>query len=202
MEESVVSTYFEDDGEIAFLRGDDIVKGVRLAVIALDLPKAGIKAEQVGSYSLRAGGAMAMKLNGSDRDTIRKFGRWNSDTFLMYIHNQITHLSALKYFGDRRTKLKPPGLASLTDVIFFCATFKIPFRRVSAGLVTDLNTDSSLGGGTRPALYCAGPSGPTCRGSASASGVAWKDAREKGVGTLEIAPLSPFSHCNGSGFKM
>jgi hypothetical protein len=93
-EESVLSTYFEDDGEIAFLRGDDIVKGVRRAVIALDLPKAGIKAEQVGSHSLRAGGAMAMKLNGSDRDTIRKFGRWNSDTFLMYIHNQIAHLSA------------------------------------------------------------------------------------------------------------
>eukprot|EP00978_Attheya_sp_CCMP212_P045877 scaffold364507_cov33-Attheya_sp.AAC.1 len=78
-EESVLSTYFDDDGEIAFLRGDDIVKGVRLAVIALDLPKAGIKAEQVGSHSLRAGGAMAMKLNGSDCDTIRKFGRWNSD---------------------------------------------------------------------------------------------------------------------------
>eukprot|EP00978_Attheya_sp_CCMP212_P027078 scaffold90284_cov45-Attheya_sp.AAC.2 len=174
-EESVLSTYFDDDGEIAFLRGDDIVKGVRLAVIALDLPKAGIKAEQVGSHSLRAGGAMAMKLNGSVRDTIpRKFGRWNSDTFLMYIHNQIAHLSA--------------GLASVIDVIFFCATFKIPFRRVSAGLVTNLNTDSSLGSGTRPALHCAGPSGPTCRGSASASGVASKHAREKGVGTLEIAP--------------
>eukprot|EP00978_Attheya_sp_CCMP212_P018812 scaffold51965_cov62-Attheya_sp.AAC.4 len=93
-EASVLSTYFDDNGEIAFLRGDDIVKGVRLAVTALDLPKAGIKAEQVGSHSLRAGGAMAMKLNGSDRDTIRKFGRWNSDTFLMYIHNQIAHLSA------------------------------------------------------------------------------------------------------------
>jgi hypothetical protein len=60
---------------------------------------------------------------------------------------------------------------------------------VCAGLVTNLNTDSSLGGGTRPALHCAGPSGPTCRGSASASGVAWKHAREKGVGTLEIAPV-------------
>jgi hypothetical protein len=93
-ETSVLSTYFDENGDIAFLRGDDIVKGVRLAVIALDLPKAGIKAEQVGSHSLRAGGAMAMKLNGSDRDTIRKFGRWNSDTFLMYIHNQIAHLSA------------------------------------------------------------------------------------------------------------
>ena len=32
---------------------------------------------------------MAVKLNGIDRDTIKKFGRWSSDTFLMYIHKQI-----------------------------------------------------------------------------------------------------------------
>ena len=93
-EDSVLSTYFDDNGDELYLQGDDIVKAVRLAVTALNLPQAGIKAEQVGSHSLRASGAMAMKLNGSDRDTIRKFGRWNSDTFLMYIHNQIAHFSA------------------------------------------------------------------------------------------------------------
>eukprot|EP00978_Attheya_sp_CCMP212_P013989 scaffold35372_cov59-Attheya_sp.AAC.5 len=115
-EESVLSTYFDDDGEITFLRGDDIVKGI---------------------------------------------------------------CPLQKYFGDRRTKLKPPCLAFFIDVIFFCATFKIPFCHVSAGLATNLNTDSSLGGGTRPALHCAGPSGPTCRGSASDSGVVSKHAQGK-----------------------
>jgi hypothetical protein len=93
-EDSVLSTYFDEQGEAVFLQGDNIMKAVRLAVTALNLPQAGIKAKQVGSHSLRAGGAMAMKLNGSHHDTIRKFGRWNSDTFLMYIHNQIAHLSA------------------------------------------------------------------------------------------------------------
>jgi hypothetical protein len=37
---------------------------------------------------------MAMKLNNIDRDTIKKFGRWSSDTFLMYIHEQISAFSA------------------------------------------------------------------------------------------------------------
>jgi hypothetical protein len=44
----------------------------------------------VSSHSLRAGRAMAMHLNGVDPNTIRKMGRWKSDTFLMYIHEQIS----------------------------------------------------------------------------------------------------------------
>lgn len=32
---------------------------------------------------------MALKLNGADRDIIKKLGRWSSDTFLLYIHEQI-----------------------------------------------------------------------------------------------------------------
>jgi len=36
---------------------------------------------------------MAMHLNKIDRDTIRKMGRWSSDTFLMYIHEQISAFS-------------------------------------------------------------------------------------------------------------
>ena len=47
----------------------------------------------VGSHSLRAGGAMAMHLNGISDNTIKKMGRWSSDTFLMYIHEQILAFS-------------------------------------------------------------------------------------------------------------
>ena len=36
---------------------------------------------------------MAMKLNGIDGETIMKHGRWTGLTFMMYIHNQIAHLS-------------------------------------------------------------------------------------------------------------
>ena len=37
---------------------------------------------------------MAMHLNHMSRDTIRKMGRWSSDTFLRYIHEQVSALSA------------------------------------------------------------------------------------------------------------
>ena len=67
---------------------------IRGAVTALGLSRRGIPATRVGSHSLRAGGAMAMKLNGCDLVTIMKTGRWTSLTFLTYIHNQIAHLGA------------------------------------------------------------------------------------------------------------
>ena len=67
---------------------------VRQAVRDLKLYRQGIKVANVGSHSLRAGGAMAMKLNGCDLITIMKTGRWTSLTFLTYIHNQIAHLGA------------------------------------------------------------------------------------------------------------
>lgn len=67
---------------------------VRRSVTQLQLHRRGIRATDVGSHSLRAGGAMAMKLNGCDLVTIMKTGRWTSLTFLTYIHNQIAHLGA------------------------------------------------------------------------------------------------------------
>jgi hypothetical protein len=67
---------------------------VRKSVRDLKLHRQGIRACDVASHSLRAGGAMAMKLNGCDLVTIMKAGRWTSLTFLTYIHNQIAHLGA------------------------------------------------------------------------------------------------------------
>ena len=54
----------------------------------------GYTPEDVSSHSLRAGGAMALFLNGASTITIRKMGRWRSDTFLMYIHEQISAFNA------------------------------------------------------------------------------------------------------------
>jgi hypothetical protein len=60
----------------------------------LKLHRSGINPVLVGVHSLRAGGAMALKLTGESDTTIMKQGRWTSLTFLQYIHNQIAHLSA------------------------------------------------------------------------------------------------------------
>jgi hypothetical protein len=71
-----------------------MIEGLRDAVKSLNLHNNGIDADLVGAHSLRAGGAMALKLTGSDDTTIMKMGRWSGLTFLQYIHNQIAHLSA------------------------------------------------------------------------------------------------------------
>ena len=70
-----------------------IIKMVRDTTKKLKLHHQAIDHDLVGAHSLRAGGAMALKLHGYDDTTIMKMGRWTSLTFLQYIHNQIAHLS-------------------------------------------------------------------------------------------------------------
>ena len=68
-----------------------INNAVKNAVTTLGLEKQGLQNDLVGSHSLRAGGAMAMHLQGISDTTIQKLGRcWSTDTFLMYIHSQIS----------------------------------------------------------------------------------------------------------------
>ena len=42
--------------------------------------------EQMGSHSLRIGGATAMYLFSKDLEEIKRFGRWTSDAFHGYLH--------------------------------------------------------------------------------------------------------------------
>ena len=71
----------------------EIVHMVRSITKELNLQEQGIDPDLIGAHSLRAGGAMALKLHGYNDTTIMKMGRWTSLTFLQYIHNQIAHLS-------------------------------------------------------------------------------------------------------------
>ena len=75
------------------ITSEDMIKAIREAVTSLHLHKKGISANLIGVHSLRAGGTMALKMNGASDTTIMKQGRWRSLTFLQYIHNQIAHLS-------------------------------------------------------------------------------------------------------------
>ena len=67
-----------------------ISTAVKDAAEAIGLNKFGYQRDDVSSHSLRAGGAMAMHLNDIKDTTIMKQGRWKSNTFLMYIHAQIS----------------------------------------------------------------------------------------------------------------
>jgi integrase len=72
----------------------DITRAVRESVVLSGLLNSGYSPSRVSAHSLRASGAMALKLNGVDGDLIMKLGRWSSTTWLTYIHSQISSLTA------------------------------------------------------------------------------------------------------------
>lgn len=88
----LLATYFPKKKHPKFISHRTISNAVKTAAgqIGLYSSTAGYTRRDVSSHSLRAGGAMAMHLHNVPRDTIKKQGRWRSETFLMYIHEQIS----------------------------------------------------------------------------------------------------------------
>jgi hypothetical protein len=84
---------YGNNSDNTHISSKEIIILLRAAAKTLQLQKQAIDPDLIGAHSLRSGGAMALKLHGYDDTTIRKMGRWTSDTFLQYIHNQIAHLS-------------------------------------------------------------------------------------------------------------
>ena len=70
-----------------------IVSIIKRGATELKLSNRGIDPDLLGSHSLRAGGAMALKLQHYEDTLIQKLGRWSSTTWLQYSHTQIAHLS-------------------------------------------------------------------------------------------------------------
>lgn len=79
-----------------YINATDINKALKEAGGAIGLYAAdvGFKPTDISSHSLRAGGAMAMHLNGVSEITIRKQGRWKSSSFMLYIQEHIHQLTA------------------------------------------------------------------------------------------------------------
>lgn len=92
--EDILGTFFTKRGYKAKVTQAHMGKALKEAIISMNLVGKGFPVESVNTHSLRAGGAMAMHLNGVSPITIRKQGRWSSDTFLMYIHEQVSAFSA------------------------------------------------------------------------------------------------------------
>jgi hypothetical protein len=93
--DQILSTFFETGTKtVKTVDASFINKQLKKAVLATKLDRKGFLPANISSHSLRAGGAMAMHLNGISSHQIRKMGRWSSDTFLMYIHEQVAAFSA------------------------------------------------------------------------------------------------------------
>ena len=85
--------YIDDDGIWQSVTSTHMRNAIRHTAQDLNLHENGIDPDLIGSHSLRAGGAMALKLQGVSDTIIQKQGRWRSVTFLQYIHTQIAHLT-------------------------------------------------------------------------------------------------------------
>ena len=92
-ERNLLSNYMSTEVICSTITSTQIRTSVMDAVRRLDLEKIVILCELVGIHSLWAGGEMAMKLQVIVDTTIWKQVHWSGATFLVYIHNQIDHLT-------------------------------------------------------------------------------------------------------------
>jgi hypothetical protein len=89
-----INLVYHASGRVSHVTDRDIGIAVRWGATSDQLTSRGYTLNQVSSHSLRAGGAMAMKLSGSSDSTIMRVGRWSSLMYLTYIHSQIGTLTA------------------------------------------------------------------------------------------------------------
>ena len=88
-----ISVVFHHNKQPTRISDRDITVAVRWGAANDNLLDRGYTIDRVSSHSLRAGGAMALKLAGFPTDTIMRMGRWTSNTYMTYIHSQIGALA-------------------------------------------------------------------------------------------------------------
>ena len=66
-----------------------ITATLRLEATKIGFQTLGFYPHEIGSHSLRSGGAMTLHLAGISEHTIKIIGRWRSDAFLIYLQGQI-----------------------------------------------------------------------------------------------------------------
>ena len=66
-----------------------ITATLRIEAKKIGFQKLGFYPHEIGSHSLRSGGAMTLHLAGVSEHTIKIIGRWRSDAFLIYLQGQI-----------------------------------------------------------------------------------------------------------------
>ena len=72
----------------------DNIDFLRRTVKSMNINDLGFGPNEIGTHSIRSGGAMSMKLANISDSTIRLIGRWKSDSFLKYIRVQIKQFSS------------------------------------------------------------------------------------------------------------
>jgi hypothetical protein len=86
-------TVYHASGRVSTVTDCNIGIVVRWGAAYNVLMTKGYTLNKISSHSLRAEGAMAMKLSGASDSTIMRVGRWTSLTYLTYINMQIKALT-------------------------------------------------------------------------------------------------------------
>ena len=87
-----LGTYATTSG-LSQVSASRIRKLLRATAKAQGLEAHGFDLARIGTHSLRSGGAMALRLAGHADATIKKLGRWSSNTYLVYIQTQVAQLT-------------------------------------------------------------------------------------------------------------
>ncbi|EJK54099.1 hypothetical protein THAOC_26342, partial [Thalassiosira oceanica] len=83
---TILNHVYTADGSLSRVADRDINTAIRWGAVKDGLLQRGYTLDRVSSHSLRAAGAMALKLNGCSGETIKRVGRWSSDTYLPHVH--------------------------------------------------------------------------------------------------------------------
>ena len=94
LDKCAINKVYHANGCTTTVTDRDIGTAVRWGASCDGLLAKGYTLNRISSHSLRAGGAMAMKLSGLSDSTIMRVGRWTLLTYLTYIHTQIGALTA------------------------------------------------------------------------------------------------------------
>ena len=132
-EETLLSAYFDAEGNRGDLKDKDIRAGLKVAAGVLDYPAArGIPIDRIDTHSLRIGGANALSLAGYKKHEIQKMGRWRGETFLEYISDSLSEFSA----GMSEKMAKCFGYVSLDGGVFTDVTDTVVASEYTANVST------------------------------------------------------------------
>ena len=73
--------------------GSNIVFHLRAPARKIEFQRLGFHAHEMGSHSLRSGGAMTLHQSHVSDSTIKIIGRWRSDAFLIYLQGQVANFT-------------------------------------------------------------------------------------------------------------
>ena len=85
-----ICTYFPSGRSTGkSITSTNVVQILRLWAAHIGFKRLGFHPMEIGSHSLRSGGAMTLHQAGISDSTIKVIGRWKSDAFIIYLQGQV-----------------------------------------------------------------------------------------------------------------